>query len=163
MAQFAPFAHGPYTVELNSVALGLTEGPIRVSQMWHGAPIKCDQYGNSTIDAIQLGADVYIAITLKEWDTAAKGAIYQISGGTAGTVGLIGRALGDIAQSLVLTAVSSTPAATHGPATLTASLAVLAPGQNTELLLGNIERNVPLIFQCLPTASSGLLTHFTST
>lgn len=158
---FATFAHGPYSATLNAVALGLTEGPIRISETLHGEPIRCDKYGQAIIDAIALGKDAYVSIILKEWTTGAQSAIFQLA--NIGTTGLIGRNLSDIAQSLVLTALASTPAATNGPVTITASKAVLAPGMNREILLGNVQRNTPIIFQLLPSESSSLLTHFTVT
>lgn len=167
MAQFASFPHGPYTVTLDpgagALALGLTEGPIRLTTQNYGQPIKCDQFGNSTIDGIYLGQDVFVALTLKEWTTNAKAAIFQLA--SQGTVGLVGRAYGAIGKQMVITAVASTPAATHGPATITLPLVAIAPGFNTEILHGNVERNVPLVFQAFPSSSGSplTLTHYTVT
>lgn len=158
---FATFAHGPYSATLNAVALGLTEGPMRLSEELYAEVIRADKYGQATLDAIALGKDSFISIILKEWTTGAQNAIFQLAG--VGATGLIGRNLSDIAQSLVLTALASTPAAVNGPVTVTASKAVLAPGYRREILLGNVQRNTPIIFQLLPTESSSLLTHFSVT
>lgn len=160
---FATWAHGPYSATLGGNVLGLTEGPIRLSEQLYAEVIRADKYGQATLDAISLGKDSFISIILKEWTTSAVNAIFQ--GATPmGSTGLIGRNLSDIAQSLVLTALASTPAAANSPGvTITAPKAVLAPGYNREILLGNVQRNTPVIFQLLPSESSSLLTHFTVT
>lgn len=172
MAQFADFAFGPYTATWNASALGLTDGPIRLQKSIFGQPIKCDRYGQTTVGGIYLGQDVFVSLIIKEWNSTIRGIIFNHSGGATGfgDAGLIGRPMEEtssgLSAQLVLTAVTGTPAATHGPATITAPRATLAEGQNLEFLLGNVERNIPLIFRLFPaetTGGSGLMRFFTTT
>lgn len=172
MAQFANFAFGPYTATWSGDTLGVTDGPIRLQQTLHGQPIRCDRYGQTVVGGIYLGKDVFVSMIVKEWSTTLSGILFHHGGGSAGfgDAGLIGRAMEEttsgLADQLVLTAVSGTPAAAHGPATITAPRAVLAEGQNFEFLLGNVERNIPIIFRLMPaetSSGSGLLRFFTTT
>ncbi len=172
MAQFGSFAFGPYTATWATKDLGQFEGPLRLQQTLYGEPIRCDRYGDVVVAGIYKGKDMFVSGIIKEWNSTIKDVLFHHGGGAAnmGDVGLVGRAMEEtssgLAAQLVLTAVSGTPAATHGPATLTAPRAVLAEGQNLDFLLGNVQRNIPIIFRLMPaetSGGSGLLRFFTTT
>lgn len=170
MAQFGSFAYGPYTATWNAENIGLFDGPVRLQHKVFGKPIKCDRYGDTTVGGIYLGKDIFVALILKEWTTAIKNLLFCQSAGAIGDAGLIGRAMEETssgqAAQMVLTAVAGTPAATHGPATITIPRITIAEGQDLDFLLGNVERNIPIILRAFPaetTTGSGLLRFLTVT
>ena len=165
---FATWAFGPYTAVYGSspTDIGLNEGPHRFIQIAKGQNITPNRFGDSVVDGIYRGANVLFQCSLKEYTAGVKKLIWPFSPTDLGLTGIIGRAMTDIAQPLVLTAIANTLAATNGPVTRTCPLCVFAPEHNMELIMGNDERNIPLVAQCLPalvTASTSQLRHFTDT
>ncbi len=140
---------GPYTVTYNSVDIGLMEGPLTNSSINHGIVRRASRYGDSGISGIYTGGDNFVQIILKEWTTAVKSILYPW--GTIGQSGVIGRALEDLASALVLTAIVGTPARTNGPVTRTYAKALMTEEHNLDVLMGNVERNVPVVLRCWPT------------
>jgi len=165
---FATWAFGPYTGVYGSspTDIGLNEGPHRFIQIAKGANITPNRFGDSVVDGIYRGGNCLIQMSLKEYTAGVKKIIWPFSPTDLGLTGVIGRAMSDIAQQLVLTAISGTPAATNGPVTRTCPLVVFAPEHNMELIMGNDERNIPLVCQVLPalvSAGTSQLRHFTDT
>lgn len=168
---FGTWAFGPYTATIATnadgstpVDIGLNEGPHRFIQIAKGANITPNRFGDSVVDGIYRGANCLIQMSLKEYTAAVKRIIWPFSPTDLGLTGIIGRANSDIGRQLILTAISGTPAATNGPATRTCPLAIFAPEHNMELIMGNDERNIPLVCQILPalvTAGTSQLRHFT--
>lgn len=150
-------ASGRYTVTWNSVSLGIMEGDAGVPtievQTHHELINSTDAYGKSTIGAIYQGQDVYAQMTTIEWIAGVRAAFWPYAS-TVGEIGVIGRELTDLGAALVLTAIASTPAASVGYATITATEAFLAPNYNFKILFGPTLRKVPLRFQLLPYTST---------
>lgn len=159
MADFAP---GAYTVTYkpaggSAASIGETEGPKR----WQMAPlaeiVRADSFGRRIVDAIDQGQDWFVQMILKEWNSAVEAALYPF-GSTYGTPTVIaGRLYSKLAGELVLTSVASTEARTLGPGgasgIITIALAIVMPDNQVEALLGNVERNTPVTFLCLPDSS----------
>lgn len=156
---FGNFSPGSYTVTLNSVSLGLVNDPIRIQRAMRAQEITVDLYGDSVVDGVYRGGRVFVMIVLAEWTANIRAAIWQFNA-DFGQTGLHGRLLSDVAQSLVLTPVASTPAATLGNNTFTASKAILAPQNNVQWLMGNVHRNIPLVFEALAYLDGSNLRHF---
>jgi hypothetical protein len=74
----------------------------------------------------------------------------------------IGIRASDVASAVVLTSTPNTPAAT-APATLTATYAILAPGQQSTLLFNSKLRRVPIFLQLLPYTSGSNVVWYSST
>lgn len=144
---------GPYTVTWNSNDIGLSEGPIRHQQRAMGIPVRASLYGDTVLDYILRGAEVFVALVLKEWNANTKAALWPY-GSTHGVMTEAGVRASSLCKALVLTAVSGTPAATEGPLTRTYANAVLLPGHNLDVIFGPEERNIPLIFAVLPDNDS---------
>lgn len=159
------FAAGPYAVTFNSSSLGLFVGDLQaptVEVQTKTQPIdNSDKYGRTTLGALHQGADAFFQGTFMEWNTAQKAALWPF--GVLGVVGTHGGDLYDLAQALVLTAQAGTPAATSGPATLTASKACLAPNFNTRFLFSSVLREVPIRLQLFPYLNVSTPVHFTTT
>lgn len=154
------FIAGAYTVTWNSVTIGQVSDGIRLRQSNSVEVIKGQSLGESTQDGVYQGGDAFIQLESLEYITGAIAAWWPY--GDLGVVGLPGRLLTSLAKSLVLTAVSGTPAESS-PATLTASKAILAPNQNLELLFATRLRRVPLMFQLLPYTSGDNSVWYTTT
>ena len=123
-------------------------------------------YAQTLIDGIYRGFDhVQLMVTFKEWNTPVKQAIWPYSsagapGGFDGTLGIIGRLDSDLAQTIVLSAVAGTPAATNGPITLTAAKAILSDANDIDILFGPDETDVPVIFDLMLYDDSGVKRFF---
>jgi len=150
---FADFSFGPYTAAYGAsgseVDIGLLEGPKRIQISGHARDVRADRFGDSVIDGIFRGGDCFILIVVKEWNAATKAILWPFST-DLGLTGKIGRSMTDMAKSLVFTAIPGVPAATLGPATRTFPSAIFAPEHNKEVIMGNEERNVPLVLRAYP-------------
>jgi hypothetical protein len=146
------FIVGQYTVMWNSTALGIMQGEQGQPTLEYqpkGKPIQSsDAWGQTTIDVIYLGADVFMSFTCMEYEAGTQAAWWPW--GSLGILGVIGRLyFDDLAQTLLLTDVTGTPAETF-PATFTANKAILAEGFNTQLLFGPDLRVLPIRQRLLP-------------
>lgn len=167
------FSTGPYTAQYTppsgaagggggQVSLGLVEDVWR----WQGRVELADMVAGitarSVIDSVYQGGNWFMIVTFKEWASAVKNTIWPWHS-TFGQSGVTGRIATDLAGSLLLTAVAGTPAATAGPATITAAKA-LCIGDVLDAPLGAVERNIPVLFRIYPhTLSSGSVTWITET
>lgn len=156
---FANFSPGSYTVSYGGNDMGLVHRPSILRAQTHGIPISVDLYGNAVVDYIYRAREVYVMCTFAEWSANLRSMMNPF-GSAHGDIGLVGRLASDIAASLVLTPVASTPAATLGNNTFTFSKALVAPQNNIEYVLGNVERNIPVMFLCLLFDASGTKRHF---
>jgi hypothetical protein len=137
-----------------------------IEQQTHGEMIdRTDLYGQSLMDWVHQGGSVFITFTCMTFQadrTLIKNVFYPW-GATPGLLGRmlddrapIGRLASQVAKALVLTVVAETPAATTGPSTLTANLAIRRPG-NDRLMYTTRVRKVPCNMALLPFAvSSGV-------
>ena len=108
-------------------------------------------------DAVFRGHDVFIEFNLMEYDAAGvAAAIWPY--GTLGTATDIGRmdiaGAGTLATTLILTdlGVANVPAE-NKPHTITADLAILAPGFPVQLLLAPDLREIPIRMQLYPNTT----------
>lgn len=155
------FSPGHYAATWNSLDVGLTEGPKILRRRYSSIEVNTDKFGDG-VDGIYKTGPVFLALTIKEWTSAVRSILWPFDA-DLGKVGVNGRLLSDLAQAMVLTASTGTPAATNGPATITFAKAIIAPESDWEIPLGNVERNVPLLFRCFPYLDSGELRHFSTT
>lgn len=156
---FANFSPGSYTVSYGGNDLGLVQRPSILRRTPHGQPITVDLYGDAVVDGIYRGGRCFVVCQFAEWSANLRSAIWPFSA-THGADGLSGRLWSDIAAALVLTPVANTPAATLGNNTFTASKSIVASQNNVDYVLGNVERNIPVMFECLLYDSSGVKVHF---
>jgi hypothetical protein len=167
MAALGTFVAGAYTVSYNAVAAGISRAGWELEITIKQEMIEeTDLYGLTLIDTIYRGANFAIQTELMEYKA---GSITCFTNPATGTIGQILSAASPIARlgsgnakALVLTAVASTPAAA-APATLTASLANLAPDYPVKLLFNSTLRKIPLRMIMLPSDSTGTLSAFTTT
>lgn len=145
---------------------GFTQNGYTLSRENHQELInESDLYGETIIDTVYRGGDtfiqfisrVYKAGSLTPWWPwgANIGELWNTVGVTP--ISRLGSVVASGFSAFVLTAVVATPAAAS-PATLTAPLAILAPGYNTELLFDSRARNVPIRLLCLPQEPSPMVT-----
>lgn len=155
------FIAGQYTVTYNGVTIGQLESGINIIQQSIVEPIRGDNLAESDQDFAYQGGNVFAELQSLEYNAIGVAAAFWPYG-SLGVVGLPGRLGQDLAKALVLTAVAGTPAAAT-PATLTASKAILRPGQDLRLLFSPKLRKVPLVLQLLPYTSGGNNVWFTTT
>lgn len=165
------FAPGAYTATFNTAGassdpagkaagardLGLVEGVRSVSRTVEGKDIRADLYGDTVIDGIYTGGQMFVSMIFKEWTAQVQDALWPFGGDTAGdfgNLGVVGDLMTNLAGVLTLTAVADTPAAgATDSAVITISSAVISPGHSFDVPLGNDERNVPIVFRCYPVVS----------
>jgi hypothetical protein len=119
---------GPYSASWNSVAVGKTREGFDLRWQWKKETITVDTYGDSVIDSIYRGADVFVlwlgveysSMTAVAWPYAA----------TFGETGLLGRLdVGStMTKTMVMTSTALTPAAA-APATLTSTNSIVDDDQ----------------------------------
>src|SRR6516164_3904027 len=112
---------GSYTISYNSVSLGVTElDSVRLSHTPEYEDILGDNFGASIQDGVYRGGNAYVDMVLLEWYKAnttlndVMSAFWPyITNTTAnwGQIGTIGVLATSLAKTLLLTAVSGTPAA----------------------------------------------------
>lgn len=152
---------GAYTSTYNAVAMGTSREGYRINHELKQQNIEgTDHYGDSLLDYVYRGGNVSVSFTLMSYTKAIAAAVlwpfaantYRMS--IAATP--IGRLASDIAEALVLTVVANTPADTlNAPNSITANLAILAPGFNFELLYDSRLREVPVRLALLPYTDTG--------
>jgi len=145
--------------------VGITDDGFELEQSSNADMIdSSDAYGDSILDWVYRGGDVSLTFLSKAYKAGAItpfwpwGAMGVMLTGAAP----LGRLASDVAKAMLLTATASTPAAA-APATLTGSLAILAPNSPAKLLYNSKLRQVPIKLQFLPSLSSGTVTWFTQT
>jgi hypothetical protein len=154
------FIAGPYSAVWNSLAIGQTESGFEFTEPGIvGQPIVGDNFGPECHqDAVLSNGNAFITMVLNEYDAAAMRTILSPSG-VAGRLFPSGILATSIAKVLVLTRLSASTTAT--PATRTANLAMLAPGQDITYLMSSGHRKVPIRFQLFPyLISTGVYGHF---
>lgn len=128
-----------------------------------------DAHGESVIDAIYRGlSNVYLQGNGLEWTAGMLRALFpygaaDVPASGSGYIGsgVIGRLDSNVAGAIVLSAVSSTPAAA-APATLTASLCAIAEGFPVKLLYNSKLRRLPGRWRVYPYLDS-VMKHVTVT
>lgn len=146
------FICGRYTATLGAQSLGQTADGYRVSHSLFKRLITGDALAQTPQDAIVQGAEMFVAARLIEYNAAGALNAFWPLAATIYDMGVIGRLDSAVADSLVLTAVASTPAAA-APATATFLLTTLAEGFPVELLFAPDLREVPLRMRVYPNSS----------
>lgn len=160
------FVAGAYSSSFNSVSCGITQRGYRLLHNTFAEMVnETDVYGQSLIDMVHRGVDVSCVFECKAYKAGSLTPFYPWGtlGVLAATATPIGRLASAVASAFVLTSTANTPAATS-PASLTATLAILAPNSNLELLFTSLVRNVPNRLSILPAdAGGGSIKHFVTT
>lgn len=150
----ATFIAGAYTGTYNSVALGITEEGYDLQWEPKSQVIeKSDVYGEMLLDMVYAGTNYFIQTEFMEYKAGPLSVVFPWSSGI-GVQGVIGRLASALAFPLVLTSTAATTAAAT-PATLTASLAILAPGSNPHAQFVSRLRTLPVRMVLLPSDSGG--------
>lgn len=155
------FVAGRYTWTFGGVDAGISDEGILLQQETRAELIQgSDAYGDSVLDLIYRGLDVFLQVTCKAFKPGSLTPFYpwaslgviQVLGGTS-PIGRLGSA---VSSAAVLTALSGTAFNTAGATiinTLTAPQAILAENFNGELLFNSKLRKVPIRMRCLPQDS----------
>lgn len=154
---------GRYSSTWNSLAVGLCkdDGYRLVLSPKEQQINKTDGFAQTLIETVYQGCDWAAVMTLIEYASGAVSTMIT-PWGTLGTLGTIATLGTNQAKSFVMTSTAGTPAATT-PATLTATLAKLAPSANVELNFTSAGREVPVRLDFLPANIAGVNTHFATT
>ena len=171
MAITAPVA-GAYTGTLNqngagALALNYTRQGFNLNFAIKAERVEeSDIYGLSLIDIIFRGCQLSIDTICRVYSSVTRNALMPWTG----TFGRVYDAANPIAQlasvrndTLVLTAVAATPAATAGPATFTATGVTISPDNNLQIVLNSTLREVPLRWDVLLKDSGGTGSLFSTT
>lgn len=157
------FVAGRYSNTYNSVDTGITDDNGYVIQQDSAAQLinATDAYGDTVIDWVYRGGNCFLQFTS---DAYKAGSITPFwPWGALGTLltaaAPIGRLASAVASADVLTAIANTPASA-APASVTATLAILAPNSPANLMYNSKLRTVPVRLQILPSNSSGTFTWF---
>jgi hypothetical protein len=152
MANFGEFIAGAYTGTFDAIDLGPTEQGFTLKQSLLQEDIsESDQYGQTLIDFIYRGGNCAIQCDCKEYKAGTRTPFWPWAafGQLSTNASPIGRRASDVAEPLVLTSTSNTPAATK-PTSLTATYAAPAPNFSGDLLFNSKLRRVPIMLQLLP-------------
>lgn len=155
---FANFSPGPYSLTYGGTTCGLLDRPLTLRRMHSAQFITVDLYGDTFVDGVYRGGNVYLMAHFAEWNANLRTMLNPYSA-TFLALGIPGQLLSDKAAAIVITPTASTPAATLGNNTFTFSKAILAPQNNVDFLLGSVHRNIPVLFLCLAYDSSGTIVH----
>jgi len=126
-----------------------------------------DAYGDSDVDGVYRGMNVWYEATLAEYKPGTVRPVapfnsFNATGNVNFAMGVVGRLDTDLAQTLVMTVVAGTPAATAAsPTTLTAALAILDANFNVEWFFGPRYRKTPFRAKLYPATTA--LNYFTCT
>ena len=158
MAVTANAITGPYYGSYNGTYIGATEDGFELEHTLYSEPVRGDNLGDSIQDEIHRGCDVYVNFTLIEYNkgraasAAASGSKIDWTQAAPGVNGVIGDVISDTAASLVLTALSNTPAA-DSPASITFTKSALARNFPVRVLFASRLRRLPLRLISYPDGS----------
>lgn len=148
------FIAGRYTATWNSLALGQTANGFELSHSFFERLITGDAYAEAPQDSIFRGAEMFAEGRMIEYNAAAVATLTWYVSSTIWDMGVVGRLAvnngsGGLSKSLILTAVSGTPAQAT-PATLTMTYAKLREGYPVKLLFAPDLREVPFSLRIFP-------------
>jgi hypothetical protein len=145
---------GHYTATYDGNDMGMTDSGYVWEIVDQGEVVRAEELGESELDLIFRGAEVYVEVTVQEWSAAAMTAViwpWQTTFGHLGTTGTgnIGfmAVRNSFAKTLVLTAVSGSPADTDGPSTITFHRVICTEETAKRINLDNKKRLVPIRFK----------------
>lgn len=159
------YSSGEYTATFNAKALGNTQDGWRMEVQGGRKGVTVDKFGDTEIEGVYRGANVFFECVLKEWNQYSSGNppvttgfkdLWWPYGAIYGAIGTVGRmeVQSQLTAALVLTAVSGTPAATVGPATITASYAILEAEFARTVNFNNEDRSMPIRMRSYPWAQT---------
>lgn len=154
------FIAGTFTGTLGGSSLGILEDGWNLRWQWFKEMIdKTDAYGDSPIDSVARGVSVQISGIFKETLAKVINAVspyntYAPTGTSSFTHPTVGVLDSSVGQSLVLTAIAGTPAASTPTSLTSANVAVTTDPINQ--LWGPTLRKTPFSFQLYPYSSSGI-------
>lgn len=156
-------ASGEYTGTYNAKALGYTANGYTMEVTSNRKGVTVDKFGDTEIDGVYRGTNVFFEMILKEWNATGMSDLWWPYHATPGTMGLVGRLEvgSSLALAFVLTAVASTPAATVGPASVTAALSILDAEFARNVNFNNEDRAIPIRLRAYPNTSTGVMFAFT--
>lgn len=145
---------GNYLVYWNGVIIGYTDQGWNVEMSLNGEVLRFDDWGETPIDLVHRGAQVYVEAVIKEWTAGLIAALWPWGnpGATAGSFGNVycpGRmaVAGDIAKTLLMTpACTASPAGQLAADEWTFHKAVVDPDLVSRINFNNMPRLVPLRF-----------------
>lgn len=145
---------GNYTALWGGLPLGRTEEGFFIEILHKGELVRFEEFGQSVVDLIKLGADVFVEGVLKEW--CADGLLsalwyHSLDFGHIDCPAGQFAVQGGCARPLVLTASSCSPAATKGFQTLTFHQTIFEPEVAARINLNNKIRMVPIRFRVFLT------------
>ena len=146
MALFTIIA-GPYTATWSAVSTGTTEDGFRVRHQVSKLLITGDAHGDSVIDGVYRGGNVFISFTGLEYNSLI--AIFNPYG-AIGIQGQVGRLDfgSSISKPMILTAVAGTTAVAD-PATLTASESIISENSASDIQYASRNRTVAIEMRCI--------------
>jgi hypothetical protein len=150
-------AYKPDNVQTGWQYIGLIEGAARLNQQHAGEDVTANQFGESVIDTVFTGGNVFYTLIAKEWTLRNRQIMWPWGTGQ-GNVGPIGASMCDSAGALRLTPQPGSRAADSQGGASTAvqggaylfRRAILSAEMNQELLFGNTPRDITMTFRCFP-------------
>lgn len=142
---------GSYRGTWNSLTLGLVLDGFNISYANRARKLTTDSLGDTALDYLHAGQDMFIDFVLQEYDAAALRTMIWHQSTVFGMADRAGYSLWDRAKTLVLTSCTgaSSPE-TPSPATATFFKTILAPDFDISILLANRERYIPVRLMVLP-------------
>jgi hypothetical protein len=174
------FLAGRYSSTYAAVDTGITEEGYKITlQTFMEVIAESDAYGQSPIDGIFRGGECTAEFTSLAMKTGSLGAYWPYGGAlgtltpvygplinTSGSALQIGNLASAISFPQILTAVANTPAAAAGaptgPATITASQALLKENYPAALLYNSKLKKVPISLRYWPYVASTVTKFFTA-
>jgi hypothetical protein len=150
----ASITAGPYQGAWNSTSVGQSSDGFRLRYSVSKEVVRSDLYGESVIDAVFRGADVFLIWMGIEYQYALAPFWPYGAFGVAGQAGTLDVGSG-LSASMVLTVVTGTTAV-GAPNTLTGSQAIIDENFNGELAFRSGARMPPLTMRFYPYSSGGV-------
>ena len=161
------FVAGKYAVTYDGDSLGQIEQGITLEHQFFGQVITGDCLAEGAQDMVFRGTSVFAQMTLLEWDAeASASALWPWGASYLDQNVVVGNLASARWKSLVMTALTDTPAATKGPSTITLHSTLLAENYPVSVLFAPALRTVPLRFRVFPKGegvSSGTALYGTTT
>lgn len=147
---------GGYTATYNAASMGQQEDGFRLRMSAAKEEIRSNTYGDSVIDSVYRGGNVFLTGVFIERDSVLfKSTVSPLNpyGTAMGNMGLVGRLDFGLAQAIVMTAIPSLSAAAS-IGTLTATNAIIDQNLSTEISMANRASFLPLTFRLYPYLST---------
>ena len=147
---------GPYTIKYGGLDVGAV-GPegIRLRHTWGAEDITGDAHGDSVIEQVYRGGNLFIQVESLERTVNSINAFWPYA--ALGRMGVIGRLGTAIAKEFKMTAIAGTTASSApSPSILTFPSVLIEQGSANELLYASRLRRVPLLLRVFPVEDGGV-------